>query len=288
MKALKVTCSELEAAESVQATDPKDPRFNSGPDEPPELLGSGNLISRLHQNLKSGGPIFLVSVVIENQNRRKVLFAIGLLWGLAGCASIGVRNPEQEAANPKPPGQIFIADFDTSRGAFHVNRSDQELIALQQKTSNALADYLVADISKSVMPATRQNGLRRTRANAWLITGEFVRVNQGSRVLRGLIGLGAGGTKMETIVRVYDLSRLSKGPVLQFETSGGSNAEPGALLGGLIGALPNALRNAGKRGISDDTARTAREITAMVGDYYAKSGGQPVRTGTKPKILTAR
>ena len=32
----------------------------------------------------------------------------------------------------------------------------------------------------------------RTREDAWLITGEFVRVNEGSRALRGLIGLGAG------------------------------------------------------------------------------------------------
>jgi hypothetical protein len=103
--------------------------------------------------------------------------------------------------------------------------------------------------------------------------------------LRGLIGAGAGGTKMETIVRVYDLSHRSKEPVLQFETSGGSNAEPGAVLGGMFGALPNALRNAGARGVTDDTARTAREITAMVADYYAKNGGQLSVSSMKPKIL---
>jgi hypothetical protein len=222
-----------------------------------------------------------------NQNRRKVLFAFGLL-GLAGCASVGVRSPAQAVANPKLPKQIFVADFDTSKGIFHVNRSGDQLVTLQQKTANALADYLVADLGQSVIPAIRENGSKHTRADAWLITGEFARVNEGSRALRGLIGLGAGGTKMETIVRVYDLSHLSKEPVLQFETSGGSNAEPGAVLGGAFGALPNALRNAGARGVTDDTARTAREITAMVADYYAKNGGQPVRSGMKPKILVQR
>jgi hypothetical protein len=222
---------------------------------------------------------------MENQNRRKVFFAVGLLWGLAGCASVGVRNPAQATGSPKLPKQIFVADFDTSKGVFRVNRSGDELVTLQEKTANVLADYLVSDLSKSVMPATRQNGSRRTRADAWLITGEFVRVNEGSRALRGLIGLGAGGTKMETVVRVYDLSHLSKEPVLQFETSGGSNAEPGAVLGGAFGALPNALRNAGARGVTDDTARTAREITAMVADYYAKNGAQLSGSGMKPKIL---
>jgi hypothetical protein len=221
---------------------------------------------------------------MENQSRRKVFLAIGLLWGLVGCASVGVRNPAQ-AANPKLPKQIFVADFDTSRGTFHVSRSGDELATLQQKTANVLANYLVTDLSKSIAPATRQNGSRNIRADAWLITGEFVRVNEGSRALRGLIGAGAGGTKMETIVRVYDLSHSSKEPVLQFETSGGSNAEPGAVLGGMFGALPNALRNAGARGVTDDTARTAREITAMVADYYAKNGGQLSGPSMKPKIL---
>jgi uncharacterized protein DUF4410 len=225
---------------------------------------------------------------MEYQSRRKVFLAVGLLWGLAGCASVGVRNPAQAAANPKLPKQIFVADFDTSKGAFHVSRSGDELVTLQQKTPNVLADYLVADLNKSVVPATRQNGSRKSREDAWLITGEFVRVNGGSRALRGLIGAGAGGTKMETIVRVYDLSHLSKEPVLQFETSGGSNAEPGAVLGGMFGALPNALRNAGARGVTDDTARTAREITAMVADYYAKNGGQLSGSGLKPKILAQR
>jgi hypothetical protein len=225
---------------------------------------------------------------MENQNRRKVFFALGLLGSLAGCASVGVRNPQEATGNPKLPRQILIADFDTSKNVFHVNQTDAELGVLQQKTTNVLANYLVSDLSKSLMPAARQNGSRPARADAWLITGEFVRVNGGSRELRGLIGLGLGGTKMETVVRVYDLSRLSKQPVLQFETSGGSNAEPGAIAGGMFGALPNALRNAGARGVTDDTARTAREITAMVANYYVKNGGQLPGNAKKPKMLAQR
>jgi hypothetical protein len=93
---------------------------------------------------------------MENQNRRKVFLAAGFFRGLAGCASVGVRNPAPAANNPRPPKRIFVADFDTSKGAFHVNRTGDELVNLQQKTANALADYLVSDLSKSVLPATRQ------------------------------------------------------------------------------------------------------------------------------------
>jgi Domain of unknown function (DUF4410) len=219
---------------------------------------------------------------------RSFKYSTLLVWTFAGCASVGVRNPAQTSADATIPKRIVVADFDSGQGVFNVNRSGDELAAFQAKTANALAAYLVADLNRSVAPAIRGSVPGRKAANVWLITGEFVRVNQGSRALRGFIGLGAGGTKMETRVRVYDLSGHSKQPVLAFETSGGSNAEPGAILGGTFGALPNALRNGGLRGVSDDTARTAREITAMVADYYAKRGGQPLRAGMKPKMLATR
>jgi len=144
----------------------------------------------------------------------KRFFALGLILRLAGCASVGVRNPTQGAANPRSPSQIFVAEFDAGKGIFQVNRSGDELVAFEQKTAGPLADHLVADLSKSVVPASRQNDSSRPRGDAWLITGEFVRVNQGSRALRGLIGLGAGGIKIKTIVRVYDLSGRSEEPVL--------------------------------------------------------------------------
>jgi hypothetical protein len=53
----------------------------------------------------------------------------------------------------------------------------------------------------------------------------------------------------------------------------------------MFGALPNAVRNAGARGVTDDTARTAREIAAMVADYYVKNGGQLSGKAQKPKML---
>ena len=154
---------------------------------------------------------------MDSQNIKKALLTTGVLWTLSGCASVGVRNSEQSAAAPKLPKQILVADFDASKGVFRVNRSGDELVAFQQKTTNALADYLVADLSKSIVPAARQNDSRYRRMDAWLVTGDFVRVNEGSRALRGLVGLGAGGTKLETSVRVYDLSHLTKEPVLQLK-----------------------------------------------------------------------
>ena len=95
---------------------------------------------------------------MENQSRRKVFFALGLLGSLAGCASVGVRNPQEATGNPKLPKQILIADFDTSKNVFRVHQTGADLGVLQQKTTNVLVNYLVSDLSKSVMPAARQRG----------------------------------------------------------------------------------------------------------------------------------
>jgi hypothetical protein len=92
---------------------------------------------------------------MENQNRRTVFFALGLLWSLAGGTSVGVRNPQAATGNPKKPNQVLIADFDTSQNVFHVNQTGTELGVPQQKTTDVLANYLVSDLSKSVMPAAR-------------------------------------------------------------------------------------------------------------------------------------
>jgi hypothetical protein len=110
-------------------------------------------------------------------------------------------------------------------------------------------------------------------------------VKQGSRVLRSAVGLGAGGTKMEVHVEVYDLSQGIGKPFLTFNTSGGSNAEPGAaetlstapatlVLGGASGAM---------HGVSEDNKRTAKEITAELSDYMYKRGWIPKDEWIEPK-----
>ena len=55
---------------------------------------------------------------------------------------------------------------------------------------------------------------RCPRGNFWLIVSRFDRMYQGSRMLRSVIGFGAGGTKLEMTVMVYDLSRRPPRPFL--------------------------------------------------------------------------
>ena len=83
---------------------------------------------------------------------------------------------------------------------------------------------------------------------------------------------------MLTKVEVYDLSTDDKKPFLTFSTTGGSNAEPGAITAvattPLMIAIQAAAGSAGgiAHGVSEDTARTARQITAALSNYMYASG----------------
>jgi len=192
---------------------------------------------------------------------------------LSGCASVSVKQGTTYAV-PQMPQQIYVVGFDTAQGEWNVDRQDTNLTDFQQNLQNMLATGTATDITKKLIPASvvpSAEGL--PPQNAWVIRGEFVRVNQGSRALRAAIGFGAGGTKLETIVHVYDLQNGYNGmPFMSFTTSGGSGAMPGAVASaGPIGAAIKGVAGAAK-GLTQDTSRTGRMITAQISEYMYKSG----------------
>jgi hypothetical protein len=208
---------------------------------------------------------------------------------LAGCASISVQ-PVSEVATQRMPQRVYVTPFSTAHGEFKVDREGAELKAFKSNLQDLMMSAIATDLTKRLIPAaiTLQKDWAQPE-NAWVIRGKFVRVNQGSRFLRGAIGFGAGGTKLETVVEVYDLSDLSGRPFLTFSTTGGSNAEPGAVSGAatdpLTFVLSAAAGGAGgvAHGLTEDTSRTAREITAELSNYMFEQGWIPADKRITPK-----
>ena len=204
---------------------------------------------------------------------------------LAGCASVSV-NQGTELAVPQMPKQIFVTGFDTTQGVWNVDRQGYTLSDFQLNLQQMLSAGISADVADKLQVPTSivNNPMSLTSQNAWLVTGQFVRVNQGSRLLRATVGFGAGGTKLETVVRVYDLQNgYSQTPFLTFTTEGGSGAMPGGLESvGPIGAAVKAAAGAAK-GLTNDTKRTARMITAEISQYMYQSGWIPQSMYIKPK-----
>jgi hypothetical protein len=217
------------------------------------------------------------------------LLLVAVVLGLSSCASVSVQ-PGTEYATQTPPEKIYFESFDTSKGDFKVDRDGVELAAFKQNLQIMMTTAGVTDTSHRLIPAKifAQN-YPPPLQHAWLVRGEFTKAYQGSRLLRATIGFGAGGTKMETKVSVYDLSSPSPQPFLTFTTTGGSNAEPGAITGLatdpvtlVVGTALSAVSGVA-HGLTEDTERTAREITAELSDYMYRQGWISKDKWIKPK-----
>ena len=220
-----------------------------------------------------------------------LLLPMAFILVLAGCASVSVQKGAENSAS-KMPQKIYVAAFNVNHAEFKVDREGGELTTFKGNLQAMMQAGMVADLSHRLILAVPMNDVQGSQpASGWLIEGEFTKINQGSRLLRGAIGLGAGGTKVETRVYVYDLSQNTKAPFLTFSTTGGSGAEPGAISGIATDPVEMAvgavLSSGGgvAHGLTEDTARTAREITAELSDYMYRNGWIPKEEWIKPKNL---
>lgn len=188
---------------------------------------------------------------------------------LAGCASVSLTNVEEgPAAHGAPPAMIYVTDFATAGSTWKVDRSGAELQEFQTTLAQYLADETVKRLNEHVAAAKILEPRQQPPANCWVVRGRFLRVEQGSRALRATVGFGAGGTKMETVTEVVDYRVNPPVTVMRFNSTGGTNAEPGAIISTdpISAGLTLAVQSLG--GLSLDATRTARMITAQISQYY--------------------
>jgi hypothetical protein len=215
----------------------------------------------------------------------KAAAGLVLTLALASCASVSVEDGT-ERATQKMPEIIYVADFSVAHSDFQVDRTGGELVEFKKNLQLMLKAAMAADLTDRLVTAaavekSKQSGLK----NAWLVRGEFTTVHQGSRLLRSAVGFGAGQTTVETRVEVYDLAQNPGTPFLTFSTTGGSGAEPGAILAFTTDPVQLAIGgvSGAAHGLSEDTKRTAREITAKFSDYMYKRGWISEDQWIKPK-----
>ena len=198
------------------------------------------------------------------------IFLLGLVLVFCGCASVSVRKTvfHPGTRSQSTPEKIYVRPF--ALEGLRVDRKGADLDAFASEFQTAFSEKLVERLGKNIAPA-EAIGADTTvpHSNAWLIEGGFHRLNQGSRALRSILGLGLGGTKMDCVARVYNLRQGRQEPFVVIETTGGSNAEPGALFGGPFGAAPRLVASAVTSGVTADSRRTARMITAVLSEYLA-------------------
>jgi Domain of unknown function (DUF4410) len=208
-----------------------------------------------------------------------------LYLALCSCASVSVREIIPLTEPPtKAPETIFVQPFEFEEDMLRVGRQGKELEQFKSKLQQEMTANLLERIRKYIAPA--QPVSAETDAppgNSWLIGGRFTRVNQGSRLLRGTLGFGTGGTKMDVTATVSDLSGSAPKRFLMIQTTGGTNAMPGAVMGAVTWPMAIAGAPGLVSGLSGDCRRTSREITSALAQYMKKHGLQVSSEVPKPK-----
>ena len=184
-----------------------------------------------------------------------LICTMGALSGaLAGCATVSVTpdaiRPADPSvaynaieAEPTPPAEVAVRDFDFAPSSVTENRSifhraidlfrsssaDERRIAIGRKAATTLSQETAKRLDKTgleAMPIPRDSDTT-LRGNYLLVTGRLIDVDEGNRFTRVALGFGLGESRLSTEVHVYRVVNDEKAEVLVFTTHADSGKMPG-------------------------------------------------------------
>ena len=192
---------------------------------------------------------------------------------LSGCEGSIKTAPLPSATTkltPNPP-YIYIAPFDTKTARWLVDRDGVDIVKFKENFQTNFTVQLQTRLSK--LAPSQQRWVDDLPDHGWLVTGQFITVDQGSRALRTIVGAGAGETTLQTNVYVYDLSISKTQYVLAFRTGvedpkEGTGSGSGSAPAGLSALAEPVSTGMGLgSGLKLDTTRTCREIADILARY---------------------
>jgi hypothetical protein len=226
----------------------------------------------------------------------------GLAMGLAflsACSSTSV-HPQRETGvvGLQRPQQILVYDFATSDADVSANSSSTSAARAKAEGKsmarreaevardavNALSDDLVADLVKLGFHASRAKRGTVARDGDLVVDGQFIDIDEGNRLKRIVIGFGAGGSKVNTNVQVYQGGTHNK--LLAFSTHADSGEMPGAAVTMTAGAVATggvsvagAAATAAVGGVKAHRSATAQmagrsadQASKYLSEFFAKEG----------------
>jgi hypothetical protein len=197
---------------------------------------------------------------------------MALSFVLTGCGSIDTAPAPSSSTKLTPnPDHIYVAPFDTSTGKWIIAREGVDSVVFKENFQTQFTHILVDRLNK--LAPTEQRWLDELPDHGWMVAGEFVTVDQGSRFLRTSLGDGFGQTTLQTQVYVYDLSVSKTQYLLSFRTgvpnpkTGNGGGSGNGLSGLTTGVEPVSTAFGMGSGLKQDTARTANVIADILAQY---------------------
>ncbi|MGZ8237474.1 MAG: DUF4410 domain-containing protein [Methylobacter sp.] len=226
--------------------------------------------------------------------------AISTFLLLAGCAKTNVQTTDEIANSGLPrPQQVLIYNFAVSPADIQENSSIFAKLSRNMGSSNQTAEEIqlgkeVADaLATELFQKITAMGLNPVRAidnmpvpqGSILLTGHFVKIDEGNRLRRNVIGLGLGQSSLDTQVRLLAPGSSGYEELIAFEAHADSGDMPGAAVMGPAGAAAGAgtaaviATNAAVGGVksyksssAEQAKKIADKISEQLADYFAQQG----------------
>ena len=218
---------------------------------------------------------------------------------LAGCASTKATARRGYTAGERlpRPGRIIVYRFAATPGEVpsgaaitgsYERRSKPQSskeVELGHKLGASVATELVNHILKMGMPAEQAGKGPSPREGDLLIQGEFVKIDEGSRLKRMVIGFGAGSGELKTHVATYQITGGKPRLLLGSETKATGGKMPGMMVPVGVGAVAgragmaaamsgglNVAQEIGPEGLRSMAKQTAKEIAKVLSQDFARLG----------------
>lgn len=217
---------------------------------------------------------------------------------VTGCASTKVSDRQQMVTGPLPrPGNVWVYTFAASaadvpsyselagQATQPAARATPEEEAIGRKLGTEIAAQLVKEIRDMGLPGQWATAATQPQVNDIVIRGYLVSVDQGSAAGRMIIGFGAGGSELRTVVEGYQMTPQGLRKVGSGTVDATGSKTPGGVLGaatflatgspiGLIvgGGLKVYGEASGSATVEGRAKQTAKEIGAIVKKRAQKEG----------------
>jgi hypothetical protein len=229
-----------------------------------------------------------------------LFFRMYLLLAVATFGCAGAQVTQQSSAPPITataptavivyPFAVDASDVSLNSGIFQVayrnmsgeNQTGQQAQLAHQTAQNICVQVAANLTQKGITTTCLQRGVPPTGSNVLVLDGQFTDISEGNRLRRMVIGLGAGASKVDTVVQVIQKTPQGSSELLDFATSADSGYMPGAGITGPAGGAAAAASigvNVAAGGVKNFTSstgylvdKTSDQIVQQMVNYYNRQG----------------
>lgn len=213
---------------------------------------------------------------------------------IAGCASTDVKMGDeiQNSGLPRPE-QVLVYNFavnsaDVRQNSSIIARMERNLgdsnaaaeqAQLGREVSDALATELTQKIAAMCLNSRRANDNMPVAPGSVLVTGRFIKIDEGNRLRRNVIGLGMGQSSLDAEIQLLAPGPSGYSRLAGFQAHADSGNMPGAAVMGPAGAAAGASTAAvvgtnvaisGAKSYRSASAQQAQKIADKIAEQLAR------------------